>query len=88
MALYAHAVLEIPNDPEDSTQGVTKYQRGEIVPSDLPGSDELLESGAISEEEYDPIVDEVGPPATLEMDGVTYVIASEQHGEASNADAR
>lgn len=59
----AHAVIEV----EDR-----KYQRGDDVPEDLPGYDELVEGGAVSDEPYDPAQDEAGPPEELEIDGVVY----------------
>ena len=43
MPHYAHAVIE---------HGSIKYQRGDLVPDDLPGLDELVEYGSVSSEPY------------------------------------
>lgn len=43
--LYAHAVVE---DPRDGA----KYERGDVVPDDLPGIDELTEHGSVSSDPY------------------------------------
>lgn len=40
---YAHAVLE---------HGPMKYQPGDVVPDSLPGLEELLERGAVSEQQF------------------------------------
>ena len=55
---YAHALIE---NPEDGT----KYQRGDKVPKSVPGYDELVEAGSISDEEYVPEPTEV-PDANLQ----------------------
>jgi hypothetical protein len=65
---YAHALIEVRLD-DDS---VVKYDRGEEVPSDIPGYDELVEAGSIRDEDYDPDQDKVGPPPYVEIDGVRY----------------
>jgi hypothetical protein len=70
---YAHALIEVPVDPEDASKGVVKYSRGEEVPADLPGFDELVEGGSIADEPYDPEADKVPAPDTVEIDGVRYV---------------
>lgn len=82
---YAHALIEVPVDPEDATQGVTKYNRGDEVPADLPGYDELVEGGSISDEPYDPENDKTPAPETVEIDGVKYVKVADG---AEAADAR
>lgn len=80
MAFYAHAVIEV---------GDTKFQRGDEVPSDIDGFDELVESGSVREdEEYDPAADEVGPPEVVEIDGVRYVQASDGADTQGASDAR
>jgi hypothetical protein len=71
MTLFAHALIEV---------GDTKYKRGDLVPEDLPGLDELIEGGAVSPETYNPASDEVGPPDVVEIDGVTYVQAEDSAG--------
>lgn len=40
---YAHALIEHEG---------TRYQRGDEVPDDLPGIDELREAGSVRDEEY------------------------------------
>jgi hypothetical protein len=85
---YAHSLIEVPVDPEDVSKGVIKYDRGDSVPTNLPGMDELIEGGAVSNEQYDPSIDVVGPPMTIDIDGITYIQASEAHGEETHADAR
>ena len=70
---YAHAVIEVPVDPEDVTQGVTRYERGDEVPVDIPGAEELIEFGSLSDDAYDPSVEVTPPPAVIEIDGVRYV---------------
>lgn len=70
---YAHAVIEVPVDPEDATLGVTRYELGDEVPSDLPGYDELAEYGSVSDDPYDPSVEVQPPPQIIEIDGVKYV---------------
>lgn len=62
---FAHALIEL----EDGT----RIQRGETVPDDVPGLDELREAGSVSDEEYDPEQDVTGPPETVEIQGVRYV---------------
>lgn len=70
---YAHALIEVAVDPEDSSKGYTRYARGDEVPTDLPGYDALVDGGAISDDPYDPAQDKVDPPQTVEIDGVKYV---------------
>jgi hypothetical protein len=65
---YAHALIEVRLDDES----VVKYDRGEEVPEDIPGYDELVEGGSISEEPYDPEQDKSAPPQYVEIDGVRY----------------
>jgi len=59
----AHALIE--------ADGV-RYDRGQDVPDDLPGIEELREYGSVSDEAYDPAVDEVPPPEEISIDGVIY----------------
>lgn len=73
MAYFAHAVIEL----DDRT-----YQRGEKVPEDLPGFEELLDGGAVSKDEYDASVDVVPAPDYVEIDGVRYVKTSDSAGSA------
>ena len=70
---YAHAVIEVPVDPEDVTQGVKRYERGDEVPDDLPGADELRDAGSVSDEPYDPAEDAAPPLKEVVIDGVRYV---------------
>lgn len=84
---YAHALIEVPVDPEDSSKGVVRYARGEEVPSDLPGYDYLVEGGSISEGEYDPESDRAPAPDVVEIDGVKYVKVSDGAAQ-ENEDAR
>lgn len=72
MALYAHARIEVPNDPEDPSAGVTRYEQGDEVPEAVA---EGLE--CVSDEPYNPAADKLPPPATVEIDGVRYVQASD-----------
>ena len=72
MTLFAHAVIEVPVDPEDASKGVVRYERGDVIPDDLLGVDELVEHGSVSEEEYDPAAEKQEPPAFVEIDGVRY----------------
>ena len=82
---YAHALIEVPVDPEDSSKGVVRYARGEEVPADLPGYDELVDGGSVSDATYDPATDKVDAPDVVEIDGVKYVKASD--GAEGNEDA-
>jgi hypothetical protein len=81
---YAHALIEVPVDPEDTTKGVVKYDRGDEVPADLPGLDYLREGGSVGDEPYDPEKDKVPAPDVVEIDGVKYVKASDG-SEATDA---
>lgn len=74
---YAHALIEVPVDAEDASKGVVKFARGDEVPADLPGYDELVEGGSVSDEPYDPENDKVPAPDTVEIDGVRYVKVSD-----------
>lgn len=65
---YAHARIEVRNE-DDS---VTIYDRGDEVPEDIDGYDEMVEAGSISDEEYDPAADVSPPPDYVEIDGVRY----------------
>lgn len=44
--MYAHARIEHPETGE-------VYERGDVVPDDLPGIEELAEFGSVSEDEFD-----------------------------------
>lgn len=81
---YAHALIEVPVDPEDATKGVVKYGRGDEVPADLPGYDELVEGGSIRDEVYDPEADKSPAPDTVEIDGVKYIKVADGAQEDSN----
>jgi hypothetical protein len=59
----AHALIE--------ADGV-RYARGQDVPDDLPGIEELREYGSVSDAAYDPAVDEVPPPDEIVIEGVVY----------------
>lgn len=74
---YAHAVIEVPFDAEDPTQGVVVYQRGDEVPDDLPGAEELREHGSVRDEEYDASKEPTQVPDFVEIDGVRYVKADD-----------
>jgi hypothetical protein len=78
MSFYAHAVIEVDG---------TKYQRGDAVPDDVAGFDELVDAGAVSDEEYDASAEPVQTPEEVEINGVKYVKASDSgdNGEVSNA---
>ena len=65
MALYAHARIEHPTSGEF-------YERGDVVPDDLPGLDEIVEAGSAREEPYDPDAETQEPPQFVEIDGVRY----------------
>lgn len=69
MPYFAHALIEL----EDGS----RIQRGDTVPDELPGLEDLLESGAVSEDEYDAEADVAGPPEYVEIDGVRYVKTSD-----------
>ena len=88
MALYAHALIEVPVDPEDASKGVTRYKRGVKVPNDLPGMDDLIEGGSVSEEQYDPAVDKSDAPEIVEIEGHRYIKVSDDAEEGTDADAR
>jgi hypothetical protein len=74
---YAHALIEL----EDGT----RIQRGDTVKKDVPGYDDLVESGAVSDEKYDPAQDASPAPDEVELDGVRYVKVDDG---AEAADAR
>lgn len=86
---YAHAVIEVTETDEDTGQSavVARYERNDEVPADLPGYDELVEGGSIGDEQVDPETFKPEPPAEIEVDGVTYVRASDgaNSGESANA---
>jgi hypothetical protein len=67
MALYAHALIELPDG--------TKYDRGDEVPEDAFSAEDLeylRDGGSLSDEPYDPAADIVPPPEYVEIDGVRY----------------
>lgn len=70
---YAHAVIEVPRDADDPSAGVVVYRRGDEVPDDLTGMDELREYGSVRDEEYDPSDEPVQTPQSVEINGVRYV---------------
>ena len=84
---YAHAVIEVPVDADDPGKGVVKYNRGDTVPDDLPGIDELVESGAVRDDEYDSSDEPTQVPDFVEIDGVRYIKTSDgaSSEEQSNA---
>lgn len=79
--MYAHVLME---DPRDGA----KYHRGDEVPADLPGLDELLEAGSVSDSEYGDAerAAERVQPDEIEIDGVVYRRSSDgaEAGEARN----
>jgi hypothetical protein len=77
---YAHALIEVRQDDGS----VVKYDRGEEVPTDIPGYDEMVEAGSIRDEEYDPDQDKSDPPPYVEIDGVRYM---RQNTEETDDDA-
>jgi hypothetical protein len=81
---YAHAVIEVPVDVEDPGKGVTRYNLGDEVPTDLPGYDELVEAGSVSDEEYDPSNEPVLHPEFIEIDGVRYI----KTGDSATTEAK
>jgi len=70
---YAHAVIEVPVDADDPGKGVTRYNRGDTVPDDLPGIEELVEAGSVRDDEYDPTEEPTQAPEFIEIDGVRYI---------------
>lgn len=84
---YAHAVIEYPVDPDDLSKGTVRHNLGDEVPEDVPGYDELVEFGSISDEEYDPSNEPVLHPQFIEIDGVRYIKTGDSAttGEKSNA---
>jgi hypothetical protein len=86
---YAHATIEDPADGK-------KYMPGDTVPKKLQGFDELVEQGAISDEEYVPEPSAIAEPNltnvveidenTVEIDGVIYKKTSDS-SEAADARA-
>lgn len=84
--MYAHARIEL-RDPESGS--VSFIERGESVPDDreILGRDELIEGGALREEDYDSAADVVPAPNEVVIDGVVYVKAEEIHQATEAADA-
>lgn len=79
MPYYAHAVIELEN---------RKIQRDAQLTDEeaqaLPGFEELVEGGALNQDPYDPKVDEVPMPDTVEIEGVTYIKVSDGAEEAAD----
>lgn len=69
----AHAVIEY----QDEDGGTVRINRGSTVPDSVPGYDELVEAGSVSDEEYDPAVEKPAAPEQIEIDGVVYVKAND-----------
>jgi hypothetical protein len=84
---YAHAVIEVPRDANDPSQGSVTYKRGDTVPDDLSGIEELREAGSVRDEEYDPSDEPTQVPDFVEIDGVRYVKTGDgaNNSEESNA---
>lgn len=76
--LYAHAVIE---DPESGR----KFQRGDAVPDDLPGIEELREFGSVSDEEYvAPEPDEAQVAAAEVVDEDTVIVGGVEYKRAED----
>jgi hypothetical protein len=84
---FAHATIIDPRE------GRHRYEPGDQVPDDLPGLDELVEAGSVSDEEYVPPVEEtaaVNLVSVAEIDENTVQIGdkvytlSEVHKTASD----
>jgi hypothetical protein len=75
---YAHAVIETP----DRT-----YKRGDEVPADLDGYDQLVEAGSVRDEAYDPAEEPVQTPEFVEINGVRYVKTGESSGSQEDSNA-
>lgn len=69
----AHALIEYTDDDGE----VVRIARGATVTEDVPGYDELVEAGSVSDEDYDPAVEKPPAPEQIEIDGVVYVKASD-----------
>lgn len=67
--LYAHAVIE--------TADGTRINRGDVVPADLEGVEDLQAGGSVRSDEYVEQPLEVQPPNEIVIDGVTYKKASD-----------
>lgn len=76
---YAHAVIE--------TSDGTVYKRGDQVPSDLEGYDELVDAGSVRDEEYDAADEPTQTPDFVEIDGVRYIKTGEGSGSEENSNA-
>lgn len=70
---YAHALIEYTDDEGR----VYRLNRGDEVPSDVPGYDELVDGGAVRDEPYDPDAEPVLTPDYVEIEGVRYVKISD-----------
>jgi len=64
MPWYAHALIELADG--------SRVERGEVVPDNVDGLDELKDAGSVREDEYDPASDVPPPPQFVEIDGVRY----------------
>ena len=81
MPLYAHAVVE---DPRDGS----KFQRGSEVPEDLPGIEELQESGSVQNEPYEgEEFPTPQPPPEIVIDGVRYTRDDAEGVEGAQVEA-
>jgi hypothetical protein len=76
---YAHAVIET----EDG-----RYERGDEVPADLPGIQDLRSGGSVSNSPYIPEDDTLPPPEEIEIDGVRYVRAQDKATAKSKAKSK
>lgn len=69
----AHAVIEY----QDEDGGTVRINRGDTVADSVPGYDELVEAGSVSDAEYDPAVEKPDLPDEIVVEGVVYVKASD-----------
>jgi hypothetical protein len=65
---YAHVNIE--DRYEDGS--IVRYAPGDEVPESVTGYDELVEYGAIKDEEYNPDDYKPAPPQFVEIEGVRY----------------
>ncbi len=77
---YAHALIEYTDDDGN----VVRFNLGDKVSKDVPGYDELVDGGAISDKPYDPDAEPKLTPEFVEIDGVRYV-KSKDGAEAEDA---
>jgi hypothetical protein len=74
---YAHVNIE----DRDDDGNVIRYAPGDEAPETIKGYDELVEYGAIKDEEYNPDDYAPAPPQYVEIDGVRY-----ERQESTDAD--